>query len=133
MRGFGGSRLSAQPVRAGGRFRDRAGHGRPRNFVLQAHPGLLGIAGALAAPAILAATSESVGARMSPWLVPDLLSRGGAPQAAMPATWDLQATLPTNMAEIACARVQGAADGSLDRSSGVLRTGTVTASLVSII
>ena len=87
MGGFGGSRVSAQPVRAGGRFVRWAGHGRPRKFVLQAHPGLLGIAGALAAPAILAATSESVGARMSPWLVPDLLSRGGAPQAAMPATW----------------------------------------------
>ena len=86
MGGFGGSRVSAQPVRAGGRFVRWAGHGRPRKFVLQAHPGLLGIAGALAAPAILAATSESVGARMSPWLVPGLLSRAGAPQAAMPAT-----------------------------------------------
>ena len=83
MGGFGGSRVSAQPVRAGGHC---AGHGRPRKFVLQAHPGLLGIAGALAAPAILAATSESVGSRMSPWLVPGLLSRAGAPQAAMPAT-----------------------------------------------
>ena len=42
--------------------------------------------------------------------------------------WDgakprLQATLPTKMAEIARARVPGAVDGSLDRSSGVLRTG----------
>ena len=70
---------------------------------------------------------------MSPWLVPGLLSRAGAPQAAMPATPDLQATLPTNMAEIARARVPGAVDRYLDRSSGVLRTGTVTVSLVSII
>ena len=132
MGGFGGSRVSAQPVRAGGRFVRWAGHGRPRKFVLQAHSGLLGIAGALAAPAILAATSESVGARMSPWLVPGLLSRAGAPQAAMPATPDLQATLPTNMAEIARARVPGAVDRYLDRSSGVLRTGHGH-SLVSII
>ena len=56
------------------------------NSYCRPSPGLLGIAGALAAPAILAATSESVGARMSPWLVPGLLSRAGAPQAAMPAT-----------------------------------------------
>ena len=36
MGGFGGSRVSAQPVRAGGHC---AGHGRPRKFVLQASPG----------------------------------------------------------------------------------------------
>ena len=35
MGGFGGSRVSAQPVRAGGHC---AGHGRPRKFVLQAWP-----------------------------------------------------------------------------------------------
>ena len=35
MGGFGGSRVSAQPVRAGGHC---AGHGRPRKFVLQAQP-----------------------------------------------------------------------------------------------
>ena len=49
MGGFGGSRLSAQPVRAGGHC---AGHGRPRYFVFQAQPGLLGIALSLAGEAV---------------------------------------------------------------------------------
>ena len=49
MGGFGGSRVSAQPVRAGGHC---AGHGRPRYFVLQAQPGLLGIALSLAGEAV---------------------------------------------------------------------------------
>ena len=49
--------------------------------------------------ASLAASRDSVGARMSPWLVPGPLSRGGGPQAAMDKRLRCPQALPTKLAE----------------------------------
>ena len=73
--------------------------------------------------ASLAASRDSVGARMSPRLVPGLLSRGGAPRAAMDKRLRVLKPCLRSWPKNGPARVNEAADGSSDGSGQVSSTG----------
>ena len=74
-----------------------------------------------------AASRDSVGSRLSPWLVPGPLSRGGAPQAAIHGRLRVLKPCLRSWPKNGPARIYEAADGSSDRScqvsNGVTRRG----------
>ena len=73
--------------------------------------------------ASLAASRDSVGPRMSPRLVPGLLSRGGAPQAAIHERDTGSSPCLRSWPKNGPTRICEAADGSSDRSPQVSSTG----------
>ncbi len=73
--------------------------------------------------ASLAASRDSVGPRMSPRLVPGLLSRGGAPQAAIHERDTGSSPCLRSWPKNGPTRICEAADGSSDRSPQLSSTG----------
>ena len=76
--------------------------------------------------ASLAASRDSVGPRMSPRLAPGLLSRGGAPQAAIHERDTGSSPCLRSWPKNGPTRICEAADGSSDRSPQVSSTGNAT-------
>ena len=126
MRGFGGSRLLPSLSEPGdASTAGPATAGRVNSYCRPAlAPGNRWLA---RRRGDFAASRDSVGSRLSPWLVPGPLSRGGAPQAAMHGRLRVLKPCLRRWPKNGPARIYEAADGSSDRScqvsNGVTRRG----------